>query len=493
MGGGPTVNTLVPVQPQMPSAPPVMPHAAPPLGSSPFGGVVPPPPPPPPTERGPRRWPWVVGAIAVVVVLALLGAWLWSRAGDTQATPAPQPSTTTVPVGPSSAPSTSEPSGGSPTTTAPKTTVPVTPLPEDPKLTKAVDDSIAFIETTRGVTFKERPKVEVLDDAAFRQTVSQEFESETDALRSEGRLLTALGLVEPDTDVVAAERELLGAGVLGFYDPVTKRLVVRAGGVTPLARVVITHELTHALDDQLYNLNRPDLDKATDETGFAFHMLAEGSAKYVENLFRATLSTSEQADAAREETRMGMDQIQSLATVPPILLTLLQAPYPLGESLITEIVKQGGVAAIGQAYSKLPTTSEQGFEPAKYTAGEGAAAVSAPPADGTTELDGALGTLVLDAMVSDEFDQLTELATGPVLDAGVDGWSGDHFVMWDQGGAPCVRADVKMDNATELQGLQAGVKKWSDRVGGAQVQVQGADTLRITRCASAAAGGNSPA
>jgi len=471
-----------------------MPHAAPPLGSGPFGGVTPPPPPPPPVTRGPRRWPWVVGAIAVVLVLALLGVWLFSRAGEPQAAPLPRSSSTTIPDSPSSAPSTSDPSAGSPAPTTPTApTVPVTPLPEDPQLTRAIDESIAFIEATRGVKFKERPKVEVLDDAAFRQTVNQEFDSETDPLRAEGKLLTALGLVEPGTDVVSAQRELLGAGVLGFYDPVTKRLVVRAGGVTPLARVVITHELTHALDDQLYNLNRPDLDKATDETGFAFHMLAEGSAKYVENLFRAQLPAADRAGAEREETRMGMDQIQALSTVPPILLTLLQAPYPLGEALIGEIVKQGGVAAIGLAFAKLPTTSEQGFEPPKYTASEGAVPVAEPPADAKAELDGTLGTLILDAMVSDEFDQLTELATGPALDSGVDGWSGDHFVLWDQGGVPCVRADIKMDDPRQRQGLQTGLAAWSDRVGGAQVEAQGTDTMRVTRCASAAAGGESPA
>lgn len=365
-------------------------------------------------------------------------------------------------------------------------------MPESPELTKAVDESIAFIETARGVKFKERPKVEVLDDAAFRQTVATEFESETDSLRTEGKLLTALGLVEPGTDVVAAERALLSAGVLGFYDPETKRLVVRAGSVTPLARVVITHELTHALDDQLFNLNRPDLERATDETGFAFHMLAEGSARYVENLFRASLSPSDLNDAQSEEAAMGQDQIQALTTVPPILLTFLQAPYPLGESLITEIVKNGGVASIGLAFAKLPTTSEQGFEPAKYASGEGAAVVPAPPADAKAELDGTLGTLVLDAMVSDQFDQLTELATGPVLDPGIDGWSGDHFVLWDQGGAPCVRADIKMDNGTERRGLEIALKAWSDRVGGAQIAAQGADTMRITRCATAPAAATRP-
>ena len=436
----------------------------------------------------------MVAAIAVVLVLALLGGWLWARADDPSAASAPTPTVaprTTQPNQPSSGPSTTAPSGGAPTTTTPP--APVTPVPESPELTKAVNESITFIETTRGVKFKERPKVEVLDDAAFRQTVSAEFESETDSLRTEGKLLTALGLVEPGTDVVAAERALLGAGVLGFYDPQTKRLVVRAGSVTPLARVVITHELTHALDDQLYDLNRPDLDKATDETGFAFHMLAEGSARYIENLFRASLSPSDLADAQAEEATIGQDEIKSLGTVPPILVTFLQAPYSLGASLLTEIVNHGGVASIGLAYAKLPTTSEQGFEPKKYSSGEGAAPVAAPPADAKAELDGTLGTLTLDAMVSDQFDQLTELATGPVLDPGIDGWSGDHFVLWDQGGAPCVRADIKMDNATERAGLETALKAWSDRVGGAQIAAQGVDTMRITRCAAAAAGGNSPA
>jgi len=81
--------------------------------------------------------------------------------------------------------------------------------------------------------------------------------------------------------VVQEERTLLTAGVVGFYDPETKQLVVRGTDTTPFTRRVLAHELTHALDDQHFDLNRQQLDKADDETGFGFSALVEGNARRV--------------------------------------------------------------------------------------------------------------------------------------------------------------------------------------------------------------------
>lgn len=432
----------------------------------------------------------MVAVVAVVVVLALLGWFLLTRPDDSRSSASPDTSARPTPTSP---PRSSAPGG----TTGPSTTTPdspATPLPEDPELTKAVDEAIAFIERVRGVEFVSRPAVEVLADRAFVKSLSDLLDQDAESLRVTGRLLTALGLIEPETDIVEAQRALLGAGVLGYYDPKSKRLVVRAASITPLTRVIITHELTHALDDQLSGLDRPALEKTTDETGFAFRMLAEGSAKYVENELRASLLPGEQQQLQAEEMRVGVEQTPGLLNTPAILLTLTQAPYSLGEPLVRAIVARNGVGGLAAAFAAPPTTTEQGFETLKYFSAEGAAPVPAPPADGAATDDGALGALVLDAMVGGDLSQLKELTTGPALDPDVDGWSGDHYVVWDNAqGAPCVRFDVKMDTTTEREALSAGLAAWSGRVGGASIESQGSDTLRATRCASGAAGGESPA
>lgn len=49
--------------------------------------------------------------------------------------------------------------------------------------------------------------------------------------------------------------EAVGTGsLLGTYDPVKRRIVVRGSLPEPLPHRVVVHELTHALDDQYHPL-----------------------------------------------------------------------------------------------------------------------------------------------------------------------------------------------------------------------------------------------
>src|SRR3712207_9092098 len=70
--------------------------------------------------------------------------------------------------------------------------------------------------------------------------------------------MRALGLVDGpfDASVLDAGAE---EGVLGFYDSQRRRLYVRGDAATPAVRRVLVHQLTHALDDQHFGLERPPL------------------------------------------------------------------------------------------------------------------------------------------------------------------------------------------------------------------------------------------
>src|SRR5205823_11061795 len=114
-----------------------------------------------------------------------------------------------------------------------------------------------------------------LSDAAFRQRViaDQTANADKDELEKATKVLEALGLVPHGTDVSKAMESLVGDAVVGFYDPKTKDLVVRGAELTPYVREVIVHELTHAVQDQHFGIDRPQLDKADDERGTAFTSL----------------------------------------------------------------------------------------------------------------------------------------------------------------------------------------------------------------------------
>ena len=53
-------------------------------------------------------------------------------------------------------------------------------------------------------------------------------------------------------------------------------MVVRGSADTPNLRITLVHELTHALDDQHFELDRPELDDASDESGFGVPAAGRG-------------------------------------------------------------------------------------------------------------------------------------------------------------------------------------------------------------------------
>jgi hypothetical protein len=296
-------------------------------------------------------------------------------------------------------------------------------------------------------------------------------------------LLKGLGLVPPDTDLVEAMRALLGAGVVGFYDPETAALVVRGSALTPYVRTTIAHELTHALDDQHFDLDRPEYDQATDEIGFGFTSVVEGNARRIESLYLESLSEAEQADAAAEEVRIAADY--DIGAIPLVLVELIGAPYTYGEELVDDLVDDGGDAGLAEALDSPPRTSEQVLYPDKFRSDEAAVDVPHPQVAGQVVDEGVAGELLLALLLADEIGA-DDAATATT------GWGGDWAVAWiDAQGRPCTTITVVGDDAQETAELRDGFDEWVEgRGGGATITQDGPRSpLTVASCAAASPSG----
>ena len=208
----------------------------------------------------------------------------------------------------------------------------------------------------------------------------------------------ALGVLEPDGDPVAIQDDLGEQGVLGFYDPESKDLVVRGDEVTPYVETIIVHELTHALDDQYFDLRRGEiLAEQPDESGFGFLALTEGSARRVQVAYEEQLSPDDQISAQIESLTAGWGGISD-PTPDPLPLPFVvatQLPYGNGADLVQAIVDQAGNEALDAAFASPPTTSEQVLDPAQFLARDPAFPVPVPTADGPAVTEGAFGAVDL--------------------------------------------------------------------------------------------------
>ena len=96
--------------------------------------------------------------------------------------------------------------------------------------------------------------------------------------------LLALGLVTAPFDALAASEESDVVGTLGWYDDDREEMVVRGTDVDDTeVQLTVVHELTHALQDQHFDL--PHLDERADTSGeqAALGALIEGDATLVEH------------------------------------------------------------------------------------------------------------------------------------------------------------------------------------------------------------------
>ncbi|HEX4978806.1 MAG TPA: DUF6782 family putative metallopeptidase, partial [Acidimicrobiales bacterium] len=186
----------------------------------------------------------------------------------------------------------------------------------------------SFVERERGLEFEHPVFVDFLDAESFRRELT-EHEELTDEDRAElenyEAFLRALGLVHGDIDLEQVGEDLLGEGVVGFYRFEDERIAVRGETLDDERRATLVHELTHALQDQHFDVG--DREPESSGAQSAFEAVVEADAEAVKEAWVATLPAAEQEAlfAAEQETADGAD----FEGVPEVFVDLLGYPYVL--------------------------------------------------------------------------------------------------------------------------------------------------------------------
>ena len=349
-----------------------------------------------------------------------------------------------------------------------------TPAPVPPGEANPIDGVVrelqAFVEGARGLKFKTPVQVKLLDDAAFKARLRDVSEEDLSELEKTTKVLRALFLLDRGVDLKKQLDSLLGAAVAGFYDPETDELVVRGAKTTPYVRSVLVHELVHALQDQHFNLHRPDLDDRDDEASQAFSTIVEGDAVRIQEQYRRSLSRSERRQAQDEEESFGggIDE-----DIPDVLIALISFPYEVGPPFVRALLDAGGQARVDAAFASPPATSEHVLHPELFLRAQPVASVAEPAADGPVIDRGVIGELGIILMLLDDADQ------GIAARAG-NGWGGDRYVAWDEGSKTCVRAAFAMDTARDASELEDALREFAETHDG--VTVSGGERITLTSC-----------
>lgn len=224
-----------------------------------------------------------------------------------------------------------------------------------------VEQATEQVADLRELAWAEDVDVALLDDEAMRDRLLAIFEEEYPADVAEGReaALRALGAIPADADLRTMQRQLFEEQVAGFYDPDTGELVVESDGELSAAdRVIVAHELGHALVDQAVGL--PDIeDPAFEEDHdrlLSTLALVEGDATLLMHRWALeTLSLEEQLAMASDPSVLASQQ--SLAGFPHHLAAELEFPYLAGLGFACDTWRQDGWAGVDGTYASPPATT----------------------------------------------------------------------------------------------------------------------------------------
>jgi hypothetical protein len=221
------------------------------------------------------------------------------------------------------------------------------------------------LDFLKPVTYREIPRSEL--PAILRQKLAQQVPDQE--FGDMGVALAALGLLPKGTDLKKTYLDLLGEQIGAFYDQHTHELFTFSG--QPLSnsqnRVILAHELTHALQDQHFNLSRLPLEaKGNDDRSLAASALVEGDATLAMNRFLIANVTP----GAIKDVLAGAltTDVRQLAAAPRYLRESLLFPYLRGQEFCQTLYAGGGWEALGQAFQQPPSSTAQILHPEKYLA-----------------------------------------------------------------------------------------------------------------------------
>jgi hypothetical protein len=301
----------------------------------------------------------------------------------------------------------------------------------------AADEVLAQMSEITGLKLRTPLKKSLRSRDEIRSYVIRQMNEEKKPAEryASARSAEAFGLLPKGFDLDAFMIELLTEQIAGLYDPKGHEFYVADWIPIEDQRMVMAHELTHALEDQHFQIEqwvkaaRPD-----DDAELAREAVLEGSAMaaMVEYLLQGTgRSLADLPDIDPSLFVGDLAGTPMLKKAPPFLKDALMFPYVEGLKFSAVILKPDGWSALSGVFAKPPASTQQIMHPALYRSGKTPAPVSLP------SLDKSLGAGWSRLEESDlgEFGWkevlkrfLGEARAEPLAAA----WDGDRYVSYQQ-------------------------------------------------------------
>jgi hypothetical protein len=325
--------------------------------------------------------------VAILLVISSLACGLFGTATQvpqdttapvSQVTKSPVPQVTTSPVTkitPTSKPVISQAPVARGTSTSTSEEPTKTPYPTS-MLDASLNKEIGLIQTQvvqeRNLQPNHPVPVVLLSPAELRQNVVNDFLADyTDEKVSDDVLeLSTIGLLEPNYDLRTLYVNLLSEQIAGYYDNETGEMfVVQGQGFQGPERLTYSHEYTHVLQDQNYDIKNglnysDDACEVDSERCAAIQALLEGDATLSQTAWYQLYSTKQDKQQISDFYNSLKSPVYDSA--PAFLKDDFVFPYDQGATFVQDIYSQGGWSAVDAVYKNPPVSTEQILHPNLY-------------------------------------------------------------------------------------------------------------------------------
>ena len=331
-----------------------------------------------------------------------------------------------------------------------------------------VDSLRPRVEEAVGLPFREPPRSAMVSKDDVRRYIVARLDAEFPPSRREGvqAAYRLFGLLADSLNLDALLLDLYTEQVAGYYDPQTSTLYGVIGGDETQLRLVLAHELVHALQHQYLPLDT--LMRSGDDgdlTG-ATQAVLEGHA----TLASITLmtggsdiaSTPEFWENYKEQVRAGQQSMPVFSRAPLVLREALIFPYVAGAEFMRWWQAERRTPLPRR--EELPRSTEQVLHPDRY------------PADGPVRLR------FTDSAAAQFEDTLGELEAAVLLavfrgaaQASLDlplGWGGDRYRLYSSPNGPALVWYSVWDGAPQRDRFLAAAREGFRRVQRAGYRVE---------------------
>jgi len=339
----------------------------------------------------------------------------------------------------------------------------------NPEFLATADEVLHDMSEITGWKQKEPLKKSIRSREEIRAYVLAQMDNEKDAKEryASARSAEAFGLIPKGFNLDAFLVDLLTEQIAGLYDPKAHEFYIADWIAPDEQRMVMSHELTHALMDQQFQIESwAHAARPNDDAEMAREAVLEGSAMAAMLDYTLQDKGLKLRDLPEIDPTLFVGDLTDtpqLKKAPPFIRDSLMFPYFSGLAFSLTVLRADGWNGFVGVFAKPPANTQQIMHPALYREGKAPAPVKldlpegVPGSDWTKLEENCMGEFGWKEVLKQFLDE--DLAKRIAA-----GWDGDDYATYERSGGKRLMLFTRIRFTTE-EGASQMFREYSEALG----------------------------